>query len=104
MSKLKGTAPEQRSTTIRGVKIFIKPVPFGKLQEFMDTSKKLRDGDDESLKYVQQVILDYTDITVEEDYNPFGSTDDALTLEECTQLFGAIINENKKKSSGKHTK
>lgn len=100
MASLKGTLAPSEQITLRGVAIQIKKVPFGKLQEFQDMAQQMREGDEESLEYVKKVILEYTDITVEEDYDPFGNTPDALTMSEITQLFKAIINDGKKKETG----
>lgn len=100
MSKFKGTSAPTSTVSIRGVEVLIKKVPFGKLQEFQDMGNKLKEGDDQSLEYVKQVILDYTDIKVEEDYNPFGATDDALTLDEIMVIFRAIVADGKKKEVG----
>jgi hypothetical protein len=100
MASLKGTLPQFNTILLRGVEIQIKKVPFGKLQEFQDNAQKMKDGDSESLNYVKQIILDYTNITVEEDYDPFGNTQGALTLEEIRQLFMFIIADGKKKDNG----
>jgi len=100
MPTLKGTLAPTSSFTLRGVEIKIKKIPFGKLQEFQREAENLKSGDEDSLEYVKQVILDYTDITVEEDYDPFGTTEDALNMEEIEQLFGAILTAGKKKESG----
>lgn len=101
MAKLKGTTAKWDVHTIRdGVEIKIKKLPFSATRELMERSETLREGDPESIEFIQTMLLKYTDIGEEEGYDPFGTDEDALTLDECTELFSALMGKAKKKETG----
>jgi hypothetical protein len=94
MSKLAGRKPRTTPYSIGDVIIELKQIPFGRVLEIQKEYAEIvkqESSDSVQLDYIQKLLLEYTDL----DQDDISGNDYALTIDEATGIFQALMTANK---------